>query len=313
MNEAGDGDGGGGAPPADTKSVLGDNGTPPADTPPADTPPAGDPVKEFWCDITPKFPEGFPDEYKTNPGLKPFVSKEGDINVNNMFKSYLHTKSMVGAKDLVKLPGENAPDEERAEFFQKLGHVKDLNEYKVELPEGSKVAAEFVDKMKEVLHKNFVPPKVANELVKFLDEQTSSTAAKMEADSKAKVIEFNAQLQKEFGDALGERSNMAKKLIKETLGDNEADLAVFNDPMIGSNPAVFRLITKLAQAAYAEDQTNSSKGSGSSGRMTPAEAVEEINRIRGDKDDAFNKPSHPSYQDRQKYVLNLYKMKNAKA
>lgn len=316
MDEATDGTGATGAALGDagetgSEGNTGNNGSIPPDAGNATGSEGGNPLKEFWGDITPKFPEGFPEEYKTNPGLKPFVTKEGDINLNNMFKSYLHTKSMVGAKDLVKLPGENSTDEERAEFFQKLGHVKDLTEYKVDIPEGSKVAPEFVDKMKEVLHKNFVPPKVANELVKFLNEQTSTAAKSMEESNNAKVKEYNESLQKEYGDAFGERATMAKKLLVETLGKDSDDLKLFNDPMIGSNPTIFRLLTKLAESAYAEDKTNPKPGGGS-GRMTPSEAQAEINRIYGDKSDAFHNSSHPSNKDRMAYMQSLFKMKNIK-
>ena len=316
MDEATDGEGGGGAGGAalggagDEGNTGGTGNTSTNDTPP-DGGTGGDPLKEFWGDVTPKFPEGFPDEYKTNPNLKPFVTKEGELNVNNMFKSYLHTKSMVGAKDLVKLPGENSTEEERAEFFQKLGHVKDLKEYKVDLPEGSKVAPEFVDKMKEVLHKNFVPPKVANELVKFLNEQTSTAEKTMQEANTAKAKQYNETLQKEYGEAFTERANMAKKLLVDTLGKDSEDLKLFNDPLIGSNPTIFKLLTKLAESAYAEDRTALKPGGGT-GKMTPSEAQAEINRIYGDKDDAFHKPTHPSYKDRTAYMQSLFKMKNLK-
>lgn len=283
-------------------------------TPSNDPAPTDDPIKQVWGDMADKikFPEGFADEFKANAGLKPFFTKEGEFNPNALAKSYLHTKSMVGNKNTVVIPGENATEEERADFFKKLGHVEKLEDFKIELPENSKVSKELAEGLKGVLHKNYVSPKVAGELVKLLEEQTAAGERAKLDQSIAKVKAYNETLQKEYGQAFGHKAAQAKQLIKETLGLDESaeELKIFSDPMIGSNPVVFRLISKLADSAYAEDNSGGSKGGGM-GVKSPSEAMEEINRIMGDKDDAYHKPSHPAYKDRQQYMLSLYRAKNA--
>lgn len=296
---------------SDPVNPLAGGAVDPAPTGTPNDPPPANPLAELYGDLAGKieWPEGFTDDMKTAASFKPFVGQDGKINFANMAKSYLHQRTLIGNKNAVMLPDENSTDEQRAEFFEKLGFVKNPEEYKIELPEGTKVSKEFADSLKQVLHKNYVPPKVANELVKFLDEQTKATETKQAELQKQQFNSNIDALKKDFGDAFNDRVGKAKKLLDEVLSDQPELRAAFDDPAIGTNPAVVKLLAKIAQEAYEEDNAGVA-GKATGGKMTPSEAAEEINRIYGDKNDAFHKKSHPSHASRQKYMLDLFKMKN---
>jgi len=297
-------------------SLLGGgSGQPPADkTPPPEggQPPVENPLKDLYGDLHDKieWPEGFPDDLKVSPAVKPFVGQDGKINLTNLAKSYIHTKKLVGNKDAVTIPNENSTDEERAEFYKKLGYEPDLEQYKIELPENSKVTPEFAESIKAFMHKNYVPPKVANELVKFLEGETENTA-KAQAEAQAAAIKSNIDsLKQEFGSAFDETITLTKRFIKEAAGDDASLIEAFSDPQIGSNPVIVKLLAKAAKEAYSEDSSFVPGSRTVSGRLSPADAINEINTIRGDKSHPFNNSNHPGYADAQKKMLELYRMKN---
>lgn len=104
FNEEG-GDGGGGG---------GDGNTPP---------PAAGSILQTGGGGTETWYGTLPDELKGNP----YVAQSKDLA--GFVKSAIDTKSMVGA-NTIRLPGEKATPEERAEFYNKLGRPSDHTGYK---------------------------------------------------------------------------------------------------------------------------------------------------------------------------------------
>ena len=94
-----------------------------------------------------------PEELRTNPSLTSFT------NVENLAKSYISTKEMVGKKGAI-IPGEKATDEEWSGFFDSLGRPP-LDKYEIQMPKDVSVNKDLVGKFKEVFHKSGLLPKQA--------------------------------------------------------------------------------------------------------------------------------------------------------
>lgn len=69
--------------------------------------------------------------------VKSFTNEDGTMNTNELLKSYNSAQSMIGAS--VRIPTDTSTDEERAEFFAKLGRPESPDKYNFQIPEGISV------------------------------------------------------------------------------------------------------------------------------------------------------------------------------
>lgn len=135
------------APPADTPPVK--NDAPPADTPPADAPPADAPPADDWR--------------KAMAGDDADVLKELERYTTqaDAAKALVESKRALRKRDegMIKLPGENATDEERAAFAKAMGIPESPDKYERYKPEGddaielAEADKAFVDSAIAELHK----------------------------------------------------------------------------------------------------------------------------------------------------------------
>jgi hypothetical protein len=261
-------------------------------------------LKGIYGDVVPKFPEGFDDSLKLDVNLKPFVDKEGNLNHANLLKSYISTKKMVGAK--VNIPGENATAEELDEFYSKLGYAKDKTQYELKKGEKSLIQDEFLTKFKDVAHANRVPVKVAQEMINFLEKETSSMAQSEQQLSSAQIADNIHGLKEEFGKAYDLKVGLARRLLQDTLNDEERKH--FSNPQVGSDPAIVRTLVKIAEKVYKED---SFKGfSDGNAVLTPQEANTKIAEIMADKKGPYWNKQDPRHSSTIREVERLYKFKN---
>ena len=240
-----------------------------------------------------KWPEGLEDSIKESEMLKPFIKKDGDLNYASLLNAYYHTKKMVG-KDKVVIPGENATDEEKADFFKKLGWTDDKEAYVVEKMENSLLDDKFVGKLKDWAQENNIPIKTAQKLVSFMDEQT----VELNGAEEAKIVESIENgllgLKKEWGQSYEGNRYAARKVLHELIDDPEVT-AAFKDPRLGANPAVLKAFAKVAGKVYGEDVF---KGDPQyQGILSPAQAQERIDAIYADKDHAYHRGDEKATQE----------------
>lgn len=159
-----------------------------------------------------EFKESLPDilgeDYYSDPEKTKPTKAFDDINDYNMLaKSYLSTKRMVGKKDaehaevikhMVKVPGENATDDEVKNFRSAMGVPESPDGYDLPLPEnisdldkqGFQAVAEAI---KPIVHAEGISPskltKVWSKVVEVLTAQNAEIDRKgvelLEADTKA--------------------------------------------------------------------------------------------------------------------------------
>lgn len=283
-----------------------DDGTPPVDD---ETPPIDDgaptPEQALYGEIKVQWPEGFADELKGEASLKSFVNEKGEINIPNLAKSFIHTKKQMG-KDKAVLPNENSPEEEVNQFWEKLGYKANKEEYIIDNIEESKLEEKFVTDLKEFAHANRIPLETANKLAGFLNGQAVE-GDKQSIESRADEIEAGLNtVKEEFGKAYGQKLALAQRVLNDTIKD-PAVLDAFKDPEVGSNPAVIKALVAIGESLYREDGF----GGGDTGNLlSPSEAEEKINSIRGDKNHPYNLPKHPGHDGAVKKMMKLFEMKN---
>lgn len=220
--------------------------------------------------------------------------------LDDLAKSHIAAQKMVGNPDaFVKVPGEEATDEERAAFFNRIGRPEDADGYKFadpeDLPEGApQPSDEFLKAFKEQAHAAGVTSPQAQQLYEwFRKSEAASHQQLAEQRDNAKAEAENA-LKQEWGSAFSHKLQAAEGV----LGELPASLAEkLKATGLNNDPDVVRMLAEVADARG--EDVDPRRGEGGNGPMTPGQAQAEMQRLKGD--DAFAKAwidkQHPGHQD----------------
>ena len=264
---------------------------------------------ESIYDIDVKWPEGTPDELKNIPTLKPFVNKEGEVNVANLLKSYVDTKKSFGNK--VAVPSEHASEDEWADFYEKVaGHPKEIAKYEVTRPEESKISQELFDTMKGKLHAAKVPAAQAMDFFKSIEEESVAIQKNMDTGMAAKVKEEHDALRSEWGQAFEQNAKAASSVIIEYGDDDFKQYA--KDSGLTSDAKFTKFLLAVSNELNSEAVDRGTRGNNNPGFLTPGDASVKINEMRGDAKHPYNDRNHPGHGDAVNEMKKLYEMKNAK-
>lgn len=265
-------------------------------------------LQEIYGDLAGKiqWPEGVEDDVKTQAMLKPFVDNEGKLRHADLLKSYVHAQKQIGKKGVIP-PTEHSPKEEWDSYFEKVGFKSNPAEYDVGGKlEGLDIPDDFYNELKTLLHSNRVPLEAAKQIKGFFESQTKKGLETNQSLYKQELDKGVTALKEEWGVAFSSKVALAKDFINELAEGDENTLAVFNDPAVGSNPAIVKLVAKMAERHYGEDKIKAANDS--AGAVSPEEAQEQINELMANP--VYWDSDHPQYRDLQKKVDRLYKMKN---
>jgi hypothetical protein len=222
------------------------------------------------------------EKLRGDPALKDFV------DVNGLAKSYLETKALVGAS--IRVPGPDAGADALAEFrgrvmkhvpdavilpadaaelaklepaiFERLGRPKEAKDYAppagVEIPEGV-LAALRVEAAEEGLTKG--------QFAARAKRAAESLVKASQADKEAM-----AGLKKELGEAFDERTAAAREVAIK--------LGVPKEAAETMPPNQLRVWANVAKSLGGEAHQVANQGSGTTGKLTPAEARMQADEIR---------------------------------
>lgn len=232
-----------------------------------------------------------PEEIRSNAAFEKITANSRAEAIAEMGRLTIAAEATIGA-DKVVIPGRDASDDQRREFFTTLGCPKDVAGYEKpsDLPEGVKVTDEQLQAFFKEAHEMGLNKQQAARLIRY---QTTLIATEMKGHADAQIetrAASEATLRKEWGPAYDERMEMARNAIRHFGSDGLMEL--LNAPGgIGNNPDLARAFANMGKLMK-EDEI---LGSGAHGRfkMTPAEAQQEI-ALKG-RDTAFQK----SYRDNQ--------------
>jgi hypothetical protein len=177
------------------------------------------------------------------------------------------------SKDGVKVPGEDASEEEVAEFFKKLGRPETTDDYELtgELPEGSERDEDLEGWFKETALEANLTKAQAKKLYEKWNERVQGAQQQSQQQIKERQEQVMDQLKEEWGTKTTTNIQQAQKMVKALGGQELVDY--LNETGLGDD---VRLIKGMYRAAMAvgEDAIES----GSIGSDSPGPRRDEMGR-----------------------------------
>ena len=234
---------------------------------------------EETVEAPPSWRDEVPEDYREEKTLSKYQS------VGDLAKGHVHLSRMMG--NSVKIPGEDATDDERNDFYSKLGRPDTADKYEYEspdMPEGMAYDANSETAFNQLAHDQGLSQKQLGSILDFYNK----FALDSQIDQKLKMDEAyfkgEASLQKEWGMKGYDRNvSIAQRAMKE-FGGPELEKLLTEDPR-GSHPALIKAFYKMglkSQEARPLDAEHDSSF------LDVTSAQKEI--------EAFNKPSHKMYK-----------------
>lgn len=208
-----------------------------------------------------------------------------------LVKNYINTKKLVGSK--VGLPSEYATDEERREFYHKLGLPKEESEYKVGLKEDSFVNDEFIGEFREKAYESGILPSQAQTMLEWYDQKLSAIQEQDQNDYKQDVEATIEELKTEYGQAYESKLHVANRVLDRVV-DAET-LETMKENGLVNDKAFIQTMVKIGEMFAQEDSFDFKPKSESA--LTPEEAQRKINEIQGDRSHPYHNSSHPGHEE----------------
>lgn len=240
-------------------------------------------------------------------GDKTFAKLKGK-GVEDFAKAYKHAVEKIGG-NTVKIPGEGATDADWQEYREKMGIPDTVEGYELnapdEIPEGLQIDEDSQKWFREVSQKLHLTKGQAGKLYKeYLALQGSryQTAQQQQQEAQARAVqEVEADLKREFGLAYEDRIEAAYGVLNKLEAPAELEQGIKSLPP-QERAAFTKLLAKVAREF--EDDTVIG-GSRRTGKLTPAEARAEIDKINSDEDQAHLNADHPSHKQVRARLLEL--------
>lgn len=245
-------------------SLLGDNGTHAA--PSAGVQPTAQPSgNSVW---TAAFDED------TNA----YVSNKGWKEPTDMLTSYRNLEKFAGgAKNLLELPGDDAPPEKMAEFFNRLGRPEDPEKYGLEVPQGGD--PELLNWFKATAHKNGLSSKQAQALFTEWNGMSGALQEKMQTQKAQESESQLRALKGEWGQAYDSMIGAGRRAV-QALGYDAGRLSAIEDKL--GTTEMLKLFATMG-SKMGEDSFEGGRGEGGFG-TTPAAARQQIADLKLDAD-----------------------------
>lgn len=244
-------------------------GTPPPAAPAPLLAAPGTPGTEPWF-------HSLDESVRTNP----YVAQSKDLA--SFVKSAIDTKSMVGA-NTIKLPGENASDDDRANFYKQLGRPDSADGYKATVAPANEAlfSKEIQGKMFETFHKAGLSAAQGQAIVDGYMGLMNSDYEAMTTANQTRDAGFVTELKNEWGTNFEGNLKTAQLAAREFGGVNGELIAVLNEAGLGSNPQVLKFLHQVGTKLI--DDSAIGGGEGASRFMGTQEgAIAEINRLKID-------------------------------
>lgn len=224
-------------------------------------------------------------------------------DLKSLAKSYVHARKMIGS-DQVKVPGENATDEEWGEIHRKLGRPESADGYKLEVPQ--ELAGQFDEEMikqgRELFHAIGLNQKQVDKLWEFEQQRYVSALQSQQQQQEASAEEAEKQLKKDWGDDYNGNIHLGNVAINQGAGGNE-ELKARIIEKFGSDPDfvrfAFRLGSMFSEHRIITGDTKSSEAIG--------DVERKINEIL--KDETYLKGTTMQRRPLVERLTQLYKQK----
>jgi hypothetical protein len=221
-------------------------------------------------------------------------------SVEELAKGHIYTSAMVGA-DKVVLPGENATEEQIAEFHKKLGRPDTHEAYEFEpvrLPEGFKPDDAIVEGLREAAHAAGLNQKQFNGVWKWLMGRVTSGYEQGVQMTQQAVESAKDELVREWGAGFNDRFAKAERAANAFFGTVPGGAEFLEQTGLGRNPTFIKVMANIGEQ-ISPDSVVGGGGAPSFGAETPADAEAKIGAImagEGDLGKAYMDDESPRHQ-----------------
>lgn len=265
---------------------------------------------------TSSFLDALPEDLRGNESLKDFKDVAG------LAKSYVSAKSMLGSS--IRIPGEDASDEARQEFyeklqsipgvtrlpdmdnpeamadlFNKLGRPESPDKYNVELPEELGINSEMYSEFAKIAYEAGLTQEQVNKVMGFEVGRLKAEAEHMTEQREAAV----AALKQAWGADYDNRLAGAKEAVKAYREKYPEFVDELVNGPAGNNPALLAMLSELGRSF--QEQGLIGKGTVNYG-VSPDEANEKINEIMSNRAHAYHNPDDPGHDAAVDKMRKLY-------
>jgi hypothetical protein len=177
---------------------------------------------------------------------------ESITNLSGLAKAYADTKSMVGKR--LEVPGDDASDEQKAEYNKAMGIPDSAEGYELavpeNLPEGMEYNEDFANAFKGIFHEAKISKGQADILAAKFNEMQIKMYNDAQAAEQAAFTQSVDKLKADWtGDSIVENPRLAFKAIREFGDDNLKRL--IDVSKVYESPSDF---AKWAELGYSPDQ-----------------------------------------------------------
>lgn len=214
-------------------------------------------VDESSQSKAPKWMGQLPDDLKGNEDLSQFAT------IGELGKAFLDARGK--AEQAIEIPGEDATEEQRAAYREKMGIPQSPEDYKfeeLELPSEFKGQAEFDTWFAQKSHELGLTADQASRLRnEMLTLNSENTSAQQKAFEKSKA-DTEKQLREVYGDRYEENLELARKAVKSR---NPEFADFLRESGLTNHPEMVRLMADIGQL-YSEDRLPGGKPLGQKDR-----------------------------------------------
>lgn len=233
-------------------------------------------------------------EFKDDPVFKPFEGK----GLGDVFKSYKHAQTLVGAEKIPIPAGKLNTPENWNYVMDKLGRPKSADGYKLEanLPEGFPKDEKLTAGFKQVAHYLGLLPWQAEGLYKFYNDAQVQAFKEIEAQMSSQAEKTEAALMAELGtkQKYDEFVRGADAALQR-FGGSPEDIAAFSEKF-GNDPIAVKILGNVAKAMMEDAAIRGDKNFDLFGE----DAAAKVKNIMEDKAnplyEAYWSASHPQHQ-----------------
>lgn len=168
-------------------------------------------------------------------------------DVSGLWRGFAETKAMVGA-NTVKVPGQNATDDERKAFYAKIGRPEKSEDYQFATIEGMPEEAMPENRMeafRQFAHQNGYTQEQAsnarNLVSQWIKEDIASVAGAKEVQSK----QWIEAIKNEHGEAFEQNVELARRARTDLKIPGLPEM--LDETGAGNHPAMMNLLLKVAK------------------------------------------------------------------
>lgn len=247
-----------------------------------------------------------PDIAKQYPSLAKFK------DVSGLAKSYGELEKSYGGA--IRIPGPDATEEQRAEYYTKLGRPETPDKYEIQFAENTPVDEKLLSTYRSEAYKLGLTQEQAKGLAEWWAGQAQGMGEAGSEDIKADLAKWDQELDQTWGWQKDRNIELASRALKTAIG-NDAELGakvveLLDSTGIGNHPEMLKLFHKIAMM-QGEDKFIEGPSAPTQDDRTTAQ--EQINEMRGNPEHPYNNKKHPGHRDAVARMEQLYKVLYAPA